>query len=147
MTSTVSQCHVLQRWAWATDQWCERRVGGGVPKGLINLEGRRAREREIRCWMVVNRPDIDHRHRGANAECRSIRDAGSAEATVSRVGVSCAADRDAEESRMQEELAKLEPVGAAGRCAEDQLKSKNGEISGADRERRVQTLWRIGGGL
>mmetsp|Transcript_39803 Transcript_39803/g.103048 ORF Transcript_39803/g.103048 Transcript_39803/m.103048 type:complete len:98 (+) Transcript_39803:222-515(+) len=97
--------------------------------------------------MVVNRPDIDHRHRGANAERRTIRDAGSAKATVGRVSVSCAADRDAEESRMQEELVMLEPAGPAGSCSEDQLKQKNGETSGADRERRAQTLWRSGGGL
>mmetsp|Transcript_19647 Transcript_19647/g.68343 ORF Transcript_19647/g.68343 Transcript_19647/m.68343 type:complete len:103 (+) Transcript_19647:227-535(+) len=83
----------------------------------------------------------------ANADCRTIRDAGSSKATVGRVSVSCAADRDAEESRMQEELVMLETAGAAGRCAEDQLMCKNGEISGADRERKAQTLWRIGGGL
>jgi len=97
--------------------------------------------------MVVNWPDIDHRHRAANAECRTIRDAGSAKATVSRVSVSCAADRDAGESRMQEELVMLEPAGPAGSRAEDQLKQKNGEINGADQEGRAQTLWRIGGGL
>eukprot|EP00446_Apocalathium_sp_SHHI-4_P004044 CAMPEP_0177172020 /NCGR_PEP_ID=MMETSP0367-20130122/10913_1 /TAXON_ID=447022 ORGANISM="Scrippsiella hangoei-like, Strain SHHI-4" /NCGR_SAMPLE_ID=MMETSP0367 /ASSEMBLY_ACC=CAM_ASM_000362 /LENGTH=79 /DNA_ID=CAMNT_0018618265 /DNA_START=318 /DNA_END=556 /DNA_ORIENTATION=- len=28
--------------------------------------------------------NIDHRHRAANAECRTVRDAGSAKATVSR---------------------------------------------------------------
>ena len=73
-----------------SDQWYERRVGGGVPKGLLKR--------------------------------RAIRDAGSAKATVSRVGVSRAADWDAEESRMQEELVMLEPAGVPGRCAEDQLK-------------------------
>mmetsp|Transcript_19653 Transcript_19653/g.68351 ORF Transcript_19653/g.68351 Transcript_19653/m.68351 type:complete len:90 (+) Transcript_19653:340-609(+) len=48
----------------------------------------------------------------ANADCRTIRDAGSSKATVGRVSVSCAADRDAEESRMQEELVMLEPAAS-----------------------------------
>jgi len=65
------------------------------------------------------------RHRPSTSsctECRTIRDAGSAKATVSRVSVSCAADRDADESRMQEELAMLKPAWPAGSCAEDQPK-------------------------